>query len=72
MNGDTIQTIVVALIVAFAAVMLWRSLRRGGSDSCDPKASSGSRGSCGECPLKDDCNKPHRKDIKRSTYNTHK
>ncbi|MCM1033448.1 MAG: FeoB-associated Cys-rich membrane protein [Odoribacter sp.] len=52
---DTLQTIIVALIVAIAAFMLWRSLRHqgtgcsSGDDNCDS--------ACKGCPLQNSCNK---------------
>lgn len=44
--------IIAGIIVAAAAVGLWRSLRRRGDD-CDD--------GCADCPLASDCRKPRRK-----------
>ena len=49
--SETVQTIIVAVVVIAAGILLYRALRRkpGGCDSADQ--------ACGGCPLVDRCAK---------------
>ncbi len=52
--NETLQTVIVAIIVVAAGILLYRALRRP-SGGCDD--ASGSDSGCGSCPLSDRCNK---------------
>lgn len=52
---DDLQTAIVAIIVALAAFMLWRALRRP-AKKCDKKHPT-APDACDSCPLTDHCRK---------------